>query len=187
MPVAQAVRVLGTILAGGQARRFGSDKALAMIDGSAMLDHVADRLRPQCDALMVAGRDWPGLERIGDRPAPGLGPLGGLAGALAFAQAYGFDAVLTAGCDLPGLPRDLRAKLGAPNAILRGQPTIGLWDGSLADPLLHWLQTAADHSIRAWGIAAEARWVSADESIANINTPDDLAAFRPPADPRSSR
>ena len=181
------------ILAGGMARRFGSDKALAMIDGRAMLDHVADRLRPQCDALMVSGRDWPGLDRLDDLPAPGLGPLGGLAGALAFARSHGFDAVLTAGCDLPGLPLDLRARFGSPSAILRGQPTIGLWSSDLAGPLAGWLASAAaDRSIRAWAILAEARWVAADGEIANVNTPADLAAFdplglNPSADPRSSR
>jgi len=181
------MRVLGVVLAGGQARRFGSDKALAAIGGRPMLDHVAERLRPQCEAMMVAGRDWPGLERIDDRPVPGLGPLGGLAGALALARARGFDAVLTAGCDLPGLPPDLRAQLGSPSAILRGQPTIGLWDGALAEPLAKWLPSTTDRSIRAWAIAADVRWVAAEGEIANVNTPDDLAAFTRPADPRSSR
>ena len=179
--------MLGVILAGGMARRFGSDKALAEIDGRPMLDHVAARMRPQCDALMVAGRDWPGLERIDDFPTPSLGPLGGLAGALAFARSHGFAAVLTAGCDLPDLPLDLRARLGLPNAVLRGQPTIGLWESSLADPLADWLGSAADRSIRAWAIAADARYVAADCEIANVNTLDDLAAFTLPARPRSSR
>ena len=175
------------ILAGGMARRFGSDKALAPIDGRPMLDHVADRLGSQCEALMVAGRDWPGLDRIDDRPAPGLGPLGGLAGALAFARAHGFGAVLTAGCDLPGLPLDVRARLGPPNAILRGQPTIGLWHAAFAERLASWLPATEDRSIRAWAIAADARYVAAEGEIANVNTPDDLAAFIRPGRPRSLR
>lgn len=181
------MKVLGVILAGGMARRFGSDKALAEIDGRPMLDHVADRLRPQCAALIVAGRDWPGLDRIDDRPALGLGPLGGLAGALAFASAHGFDSVLSVGCDLPGLPLDLRARLGSPNAVLHGQPTIGLWEAALAEPLATWLASAEEHSIRAWAIASGARYVAAEGEIANVNTPDDLAAFIRPERPRSSR
>lgn len=181
------MKVLGVILAGGMARRFGSDKALATIDGRPMLDHVAQRLRLQCDALMVAGRDWPGLERIDDLPEPGLGPLGGLLGALTFARSHGYDAVLTAGCDLPGLPIDLRERLGPPNAVLRGQPTIGIWESRGADPLARWLADTTDRSVRGWGIAAQARWVTADYEIANVNTPADLAAFSPSVDPRSSR
>ena len=38
------MRVLGAILAGGQSRRFGSDKASASLDGKSLLDHVADAL-----------------------------------------------------------------------------------------------------------------------------------------------
>ena len=77
------MKILGAILAGGQSRRFGSDKAVATWHGKALLDHVADALRPSCAQLIVVGRTWPGLETIADYPAPGLGPLGGLAGALA--------------------------------------------------------------------------------------------------------
>ncbi len=172
------MRLLGAILAGGASRRFGSDKALAEIAGRRMLDLVADRLRSQCDELIVVGRDWPGLVRADDRPLPGLGPLGGLAGALAHAVGAGFDAVLTAGCDLPGLPLDLRVRLGHPNAILHGQPTIGLWDSQLAEPLAAWLGQTTDRSIRAWALLTDVRWISSNSELANINTPADLAAFK---------
>jgi molybdopterin-guanine dinucleotide biosynthesis protein A len=165
--------LLGAILAGGASRRFGSDKALAMIDGRPMLDHVVERLCVQCDALVVVGRDWPGLPRVDDCPAPGLGPLGGLAGALAYAEDNGFGAVLTSGCDLPDLPMDLRERLGAPNAVLRGQPTIGLWKSDLSAELVAWLAATTDLSIRAFANAVDARRVEAAE-MPNINTQADL-------------
>lgn len=69
--------ILGAMLAGGRSRRFGSDKALADIGGKPMIAHVVDALAPQVDSLVIRGRDWPGLARIGDRPGDGLGPLGG--------------------------------------------------------------------------------------------------------------
>ncbi len=172
------MKLLGAILAGGASRRFGSDKALAEIDGQPMLAHVAERLSGQCDALIVVGHDWPDLIRVDDRPLPGLGPLGGLAGALAYGVEAGFDAVLTSGCDLPGLPIDLRSRLGSPNAIVQGQPTVGLWACELAEPLAMWLARDEDRSIRAWAIETRARWVVLDEALDNINTQADLSAFR---------
>lgn len=173
----QVVRVLGAILAGGRSSRFGSDKALAEIDGRPMLEHVAERLRAQCDALVVAGRDWPGLRRVDDRPEPGLGPLGGLAGALAYGQANGFDAVLSSSCDLPALPHDLLAMLGAPDALLQRQPTIGLWSAAHADALADYLRGDRSRSIRAWADTIKASTIAWGDGLANINTPADLAAY----------
>ena len=172
------MRLLGAILAGGASRRFGSDKALAEIGGRPMLAHVAERLSRQCNAVIVVGHDWPNLVRVDDRPLPNLGPLGGLAGALAYGAAQGFDAVLTSGCDLPGLPVDLRSRLGSPNAIVQGQPTVGLWACELAEPLVSWLAHGGDRSIRAWVAETRARRIALGEALDNINTQADLSAFR---------
>ncbi|WP_329958512.1 molybdenum cofactor guanylyltransferase [Sphingomonas sp. Leaf4] len=107
------MRVLGAIIAGGQASRFGSDKALAVLDGRALIDRVADALAPQVDTVVVVGRDHGTLASVPDRPAPGLGPLGGIAGALHHAAAQGFTHVLTVPCDAPFLPKNLRELLNA--------------------------------------------------------------------------
>lgn len=168
---------LGAIFAGGQARRFGADKAAATIAGVALIDRVAERLRPQCDALVVVGREWPGLMSVMDAPQPGLGPLGALAGALRFAAAGGYGDVLTAGCDLPDVPSDLSALLTPGPAIVAGQPLIGLWPASLAAALLEHLSDNPDRSMRGWIARCGARRVPYDGTIANINTPADLAAF----------
>jgi len=172
------MRVLGAILAGGRSSRFGSDKALALIDGRPMLEHVAGRLAGQCDGLVVVGRDWPAMHRVEDRPEPGLGPLGGLAGALAHARDHGFDAVLTSSCDLPALPGNLIDLLGAPDALLQRQPTIGLWDSAHADGLAAYLRSGAPRAVRAWAETIKASTVAWGEELANINTPGDLTAFK---------
>ena len=180
--------ILGAIFAGGASRRFGSDKAVALLEGRALLDHVADALRSQCDAMVVVGRDWPGLARIDDRPRPDLGPLGALAGALVHAAETGFDHVLTSGCDLPDLPPDLVARLAPAPAVVRGQPLLGLWPSKLATALLAYLDRTEDRSMRGWIAAAEA--ASRDVGvIANINRPADLDALSAVrrVDPRSPR
>ena len=168
------MKTLGAIFAGGAGRRFGSDKARALLGGRALLDHVADRLRPQCDTLVVVGRPWPGLLQVEDRPAPGQGPLGALAGALAHAQEAGFTQVLTSGCDLPDLPLNLRDMLDIGPAVIRGQPLLGLWPTACLTELLTHLSTTEDRSMRGWIVTSGARMVVCDQPLANINYVSDL-------------
>ena len=169
--------ILGAIFAGGAARRFGSDKAAARIAGVAMIEHVAASLAPQCDALVVVGRKWPGLTAVPDRPRPGLGPLGALAGALAYAAVQSHELVLTSGCDLPDLPGDLVARLSPATAIVRGQPLIGLWRSADAGALAAWLEDGGDRAMRGWIAAIGARAVALDRQPSNINTPEEMAAY----------
>jgi molybdopterin-guanine dinucleotide biosynthesis protein A len=182
------MKCLGAIFAGGQARRFGSDKAAARYGGMALIDHVAAHLRPQVDTLVVVGRAWKDLVGVEDRPVPGLGPLGALAGALVHAEAHGFDTVLTSGCDLPDLPDDLVRLLSPAPAVIAGQPLIGLWPAALARDLVAYLEADGNRALRSWIAGASARRVSIGRALPNINTPEDLEALiSPAADQRSSR
>lgn len=168
------MKILGAILAGGQSRRFGSDKAVATWHGKALLDHVADALRPSCAQLIVVGRTWPELETIADYPAPGLGPLGGLAGALCHARDNGFDAVLSSGCDLAGLPADLAEQLGIGPSILADIPIVGMWPVQVAALLLDWMADPANRSVYRFADHVGAQCVATPASIINANRPSDL-------------
>lgn len=167
--------ILGAVLAGGRSRRFGSDKAAALLQGTALIEHVLARLAPQVDAILVCGRTLPGYPGIADRPAADLGPLGGLAAALRHGCDHGFATVVTVPCDAPLLNRDLVARL-APNApaVAATMPVVGAWPASLADRLDAHLRDGDDRSMRRW-----ARLCGAIEldltPLANINTPEDLA------------
>jgi molybdopterin-guanine dinucleotide biosynthesis protein A len=169
--------ILGAIFAGGQARRFRGDKALAEIAGRPLIAHVAERLAMQCDRVAVVGRDWGGLPRIDDAPRPALGPLGALAGALVHAEVNGFAQVLTASCDIPDLPGDLAYRLAPAPAVVLGQPTLGLWEAGRATALLAWLEADRDRAMRGWIAECGARTVALERMPANINTPDDLANY----------
>jgi molybdopterin-guanine dinucleotide biosynthesis protein A len=169
-------RILGAVLAGGRASRFGSDKALARLGDATLLDHALASLAPYCAALVVCGRDAAPVPTVPDLPAPDLGPLGGLAGALAYAEAHGFDAVLTTACDTPALPSALLAALlESGGGYAAEAPTVGLWPARFARPLVAHLAGDGDRSIRRWaasvGIAAICRGIA----VPNANTPDDLA------------
>jgi molybdopterin-guanine dinucleotide biosynthesis protein A len=165
--------VLGAVLAGGASSRFGSDKAMASLHGKPLIEHVIFRLRPQVSDLLVVGRDHPGEVSIPDRPAPGLGPLGGLCAALAHAVAGGYDEVLTSGCDLPELPLDLREALGAGPAFVVGQPLLALWPVALAGVLDLHLRSSPDRSLRRWVALTGARGVDLGP-IRNVNRPEEL-------------
>ena len=167
------MKLLGAILAGGASTRFGSDKALALFGGKPLLQHAIDALTPQVDMVVIVGREWPGFARIDDLPAPGLGPIGGLCGALAHGLLHGFDAVLVVPCDTLGLPADLATRLGPGPAVARGQRSIGLWPSNLAPALLARLTSGDSRALHVWVEATEAREIDCGP-LHNINHPDEL-------------
>lgn len=172
------MKTLGAILAGGGSRRFGSDKAAAWLEGRALIDHVADGLRAQVDALIVCGREWPGIEAVADRPAPGLGPLGGLCAALHHAQANGFDRVMSAGCDVLPVMRWEAPHLASGRATyVAGHYLFGIWPSTLAPQLDAWLATSEDRSLRGWIAACGAQSLSHPTKFFNLNTPAALLDY----------
>lgn len=166
--------MLGAIIAGGKATRFGADKGAALLDGKPLIDHVAEGLRCQTEALVICGRAWPGLNTVSDRPKPDLGPLGGLCGALHHAATHGFDAVLTAGCDVLPIPDSLAERLGSGPACVAGQRLLGVWPSSLATLLEQYLLSSGDRSIRNWVSLCQAREIDFGMTWHNINTTMDL-------------
>lgn len=168
------MKILGAILAGGQSRRFGSDKARALFKGKPLLEHTADALRPVCAQLVVAGREWANIHSVTDLPTPGLGPLGGLAGALHYAESQGFDAVLSSGCDIAGLPLDLLQRLGTGPSIFDNLPIIGIWPSALAEPLVEWMSDPRNRSVYRFADHIGARRVIAPDGLINANQNSDL-------------
>lgn len=171
-------RLLGAVLAGGASNRFGSDKAMAIWQGKPLLEHAIDAVRPAVDEVVLSGRRHGKLLFLADRPAPRMGPLGGLNAVLHHAAGHGFDAVLCVGCDTPSLPSALFARLRAAEgpAYIAGLPVIGIWPASLAARLDSFLGENRKHSIRAWAEAVSA--VAIDwPALANVNEPADLRAL----------
>jgi molybdopterin-guanine dinucleotide biosynthesis protein A len=97
------------VLAGGQSRRMGRDKAQLRIDGVSLLERMVHAAREATPAVLVVGRarppDWAGddVPFVPDA-VPGIGPLGGLATALRHQpEGAPSDAVLLVACDMPKL------------------------------------------------------------------------------------
>ena len=105
------------LLAGGQSRRFGTDKASALIDGTPMIGRVFAAVRPVCTEVLVSvgAEDRPlpvpkGLPHLLDRHRD-IGPLGGLHVGLHAAKK---PWLLAVACDLPFLTSNaLRVLLAA--------------------------------------------------------------------------
>lgn len=170
---------LGAVIAGGRASRFGSDKAMALWQGRPLIDHAIAALRPFADEIIVCGRAHDGVASVADRPAPDMGPLGGICAALHHARTHGHDAVLTVGCDTPLLPGPLFERLTADAPAFVAQlPLIGCWPTGLAAGLDAFLAEDRKHAIRAWADAAGAQAIDWP-GLANVNEPGDLAGITP--------
>jgi molybdopterin-guanine dinucleotide biosynthesis protein A len=132
-------------------------------------------LAAQCKALVICGREETGFDCLPDRPERGLGPLGGLNAALHHAKAHGFDAVLSAGCDIPNLPTDLAKVLaGEGAAIVQDQPVVGLWPVALAAELDAYLAEGG-RSLYRFAERVNARQLTINPPLMNINRPEDLS------------
>lgn len=170
--------ILGAVLAGGRSSRFGSDKALAMLDDRTLLERAVERLRSLCDVVVVVGRTEAPAETLPDWPAPGGGPLTGLAAALRHAEARGYASVLSCGVDSIGLPDDLLERLSPPPRFVAAQPVVGLWPASASTAIADLLISDRKHSMKALAELVGATGIALPEGLANVNTPSDLAALR---------
>lgn len=155
----------GVILAGGQATRMGGgDKGLLTLGGRRLIDHVIDRLAPQCGPLALNANGDPdrfadlGLPVLPDSIAGYPGPLAGVLAGLDWAAGQGARAIVTVAADTPFFPCDLvpqllltsegqdhplvlaatkgdaQTKSKSRSGLIR-HPTFGLWPVALRDDL----------------------------------------------------
>lgn len=172
----------------------GGDKGLLRVGGRPMLAHVIARLQPQVSHLALSANGDPtrfaafGLPVIADEPAyAGDGPLAGLKAGLDWAARLGATAVVTVPADVPLLPVDLVASLGAAPAGRIAvatddngtwHPTVALWPLSTR-PALAAALTEGRRRVRALieregGVPVP---FADAEAFFNVNTPEDHAQF----------
>lgn len=98
-----AVELLGAVLAGGESRRFGRDKAAEPVGGKPMVVRGAETLAEVFDHVVIVSSREPAAP---DRPhvrdrRPGQGPLAGIETALLEAVRSGRAGAFVLACDLP--------------------------------------------------------------------------------------
>jgi molybdopterin-guanine dinucleotide biosynthesis protein A len=194
------VSVVGLLLAGGQSRRMGGgDKALRLLGGVPLLQHVIERLAPQVEALVLNANGDParfaafGLPVVADSVADFAGPLAGVLAGLDWAASHRPDCpvVVSVATDAPFLPRNLVARFVAAieesEADLacaasggRSHPVFGLWPVQLREDLRRAVIEEGVRKVDQWTARHKLVTVPfADRPIDpffNANRPEDLAA-----------
>ena len=194
------VHLVGVILAGGESRRMGRDKASLGLEGRSLLAWTADRLRPVCRKLVVSAREPAAGQALGLPVLPDqtdrIGPAGGILTALrALSRDAGrAEAIFICGCDMPfvsaALVRHMASRLAGRRAVAcrtaRGlEPLHAVWSPA-ALPVAEELIAGGTHAARkildAPALEAlvlePAEWRTLDpegRSFFNINSPEDLA------------
>jgi molybdenum cofactor guanylyltransferase len=189
---ASDLRIFGVILAGGESRRMGAEKALVPLAGRPLIVHVLDRLEPQVERVLISANGDPsrfagfGCPVVAD--ASPQGPLSGVLAALTFASDAGATHLVSTPVDTPFLPGDLVPQLllaaeASPEGLALAadatgdHPATALWPVGLAPAVEAFLSggqakvtgfTAAHGAVRA--LFPDSR------AFLNLNTPEDLAA-----------
>ena len=182
--------VFGLVLAGGQSRRMGSDKAALVSDGETQLARAVALLERHVDRVYVstseAQKDDPvraEFRRIVDRYED-LGPIAGILSAM---DAHPDCAWLVLACDLPNIDDETIAFLLEHASADQPATAFRSVNDDLPEPLCAIYRPAARQTIDAFiadGIKCPRKMLINSDTcllaqpkpgaLHNINTPDDL-------------
>ncbi len=186
----------GAVLAGGESRRFGRDKAHAMLGGKSLISYVVETLQGLFeDVLIVANQPlvYEGFDvTVVSDIVKGAGSLGGLLTALVHAKE---EHCFVVACDMPFLKADLiRTMIGRCEGFdvvvptVRGdlQPLHAIYSKRCVGPIQEMIAEGEfrifDFYPQVLTLRLEERiWAELDpenRSFANINTQEELKRAR---------
>ena len=201
-----AATVFGVIIAGGRSTRMGgSHKALLVLRGQRLVDHVRARLAPQCAGLALSVNEAAAFEALGlplvedDAALKLAGPLAGILAGLEYVavQQPDMEWVVSAPADVPFLPADLVSRLSAArvaeNAEIacatsggRAHPVVALWPVRVRQALRDALTTdgvrRVDRFTARYRTAVVAWPAVPRDPFFNVNEPGDLQRAEAMAD-----
>ncbi|MEH6757530.1 MAG: molybdenum cofactor guanylyltransferase [Parasphingorhabdus sp.] len=180
------------ILAGGQSRRMGQEKATIKLGGQRLIDRAIERYKPLVDQIWLSAQsDFDtGLGIIADNPNAASGPVGAIFTIAAQLPKLCPEAkaFITIPVDAPFAPDNLISRLTAvPGCAVaqspkRLHPVFGYWrcdtindirethQQGKKSPSLHWLVRQCGAQLITW---------HDERAFTNLNTPEDLAAAEP--------
>lgn len=189
--------VLGVILAGGQNRRYGGrPKSFELVAGERIVDRAIRAMRSAAVKVVLVANDAATFEELGlpIRPdlRPGVGALGGIHTAVAWAREEGCRGALIAACDMPFLSAELLAALakGAraeeavapasesrrglePLCAFYGVECLGPIEAAIDRGDRHVTSFFSEISLRTIPPQSVAQFGDPELLFLNVNTPDD--------------
>jgi molybdopterin-guanine dinucleotide biosynthesis protein A len=184
--------IAGAVLAGGQSRRMGKNKAFLDLAGTPMIQRAIDRLRPQVGQLILNVHEDTdalgnyGLPVVTDSAHDHQGPLAGILACLRWAEAGGVPCLVTVAVDTPFFPKDLVQRLetvaqdktmAAASTGGRLHPVIGHWKSELSQTREREIGNGL-RSVNQWvalHASGIAEWPSEPyDPFFNINKPEDM-------------
>jgi molybdopterin-guanine dinucleotide biosynthesis protein A len=187
-----AADICAVILAGGQSRRMGFNKALLDFGGRPLIQVLAERVLPITNQIVISSNDCSCYKFLNFPVIPdhyqGQGPLAGLHAAM-LSNVRSLYIVLA--CDLPNLQAPLLRNLvsfvqGFDAAIPRtndglAHPLCAVYRRTCLPAITNALQHGANKVIETFlDDTLSIRWIGPREGhfreadLANINTPEDL-------------
>jgi molybdopterin-guanine dinucleotide biosynthesis protein A len=188
--------VCAVILAGGQSRRMGVNKAMLEIGGKPLIRILIDCIRPVTDRILISSNDTQSY-RFLDFPVipdhfPGNGPLAGFHSAMLHTSC---SLYIMLACDLPKLKTPLLRSLvalaeGFDAAVPRTtdgiiHPLCAVYRNTCLPSIERALARGANKVIRTFlDDRLAVRWVTPEEGkfkdndLVNINTPEDLKKLK---------
>jgi len=187
MPNSSSIPLRGLVLAGGQSRRMGADKARLQLGSVSLLDHAVSTLSHVVDEVYVSIRagqlDDPVRQKyrvIADK----FNDIGPAAGLLAAHARHPDSAWLAIACDMPLLDeaslrylrdgRDEQSSATALTAVAGGsaEPLCAIYEPGTLAAFLRQVSAGGNPSPRAWLANIKVRLLVAPEPavLASANT-----------------
>lgn len=183
--------VTALVLAGGRGQRMGgTDKGLIELSGKPMIEHILERLEPQCDHIIInANRNVDryavyGHPVLRDSLGDYQGPLAGFSTGLKHAKT---PFIMTLPCDAPDLPADLVERMLT--TMNERQADIAVaHDGERMQPVYALIRTALHENLDQFLASGDRkidRWYALNNTVTvdfsdvrdifrNVNTPEQI-------------
>lgn len=183
-------KATAVVLAGGQSRRMGRDKAWLPVAGRPLIEHIVNQLRPHFEQILISANDLErfsglGLEVVPDRRSD-QGPMMAVASTLIHAR---YEEVFFVPCDVPRVPIDLlhrllrEARTGADVVVPvtsegRYEPLFAIYRRRLAPILDQALEQGRRRIISIYDEQTTRRvQLAQPDPLRNLNTIEDYRSF----------